>query len=203
MSRDRKPPADRSEGQAQGGLFDQNSQTREQIVKALGGDARAFESLIRVYARLVYAQAFMILGDHGETEDAVQETFVRAYRFRIQLRDPHLFTFWLLSIARNVARDTVRKRPRATMVQEEQARGVPDRRSRSPLRHVEVIDELQRLAAALAGLPARYRLALDLRYVEGLGHRAIEQRMNISNGALRGILVRGLRMLRRELRGDS
>ena len=62
---------------------------------------------------------------------------------------------------------------------------------------------MRRLAVALAGLPARYRLALSLRYVEGLDHRSIERRMNISNGALRGVLVRGLRMLRRELRGNA
>lgn len=203
MSRDRRTPTDRPEGQAQGSLLEQDSQTRELTAKALAGDSEAFESLIRVYARLVYAQTFMVLGDHGETEDAVQETFVRAYRFRVQLRDPRLFTFWLLSIARNVARDALRKRPRAALVAAEQARGVPDRRCRSPLRHAEATDDMQRLGVALADLPARYRLALNLRYVEGLDHRTIERKMNISNGALRGVLVRGLRMLRRELRADA
>ena len=203
MSRVRRPPAASPRSPRSARLPGEDSQTRELVVEALAGDSAAFDSLIHIYARLVYAQAFMILADHGEAEDAVQEAFVRAYRFRVQLRDPRLFTFWLLCIARNVARDVVRKRPKASLVGADEARSMPDRRTRSPFRHVEVTEELQRLSAALAELPSRYRLALNLRYVEGLDHRSIERRMNISNGALRGILVRGLRMLRRDLRGDA
>jgi RNA polymerase sigma-70 factor (ECF subfamily) len=53
------------------------------------------------------------------------------------------------------------------------------------------------LRRALATLPEEHRMALTLRYLEGLDYRAIENAMGLSNGALRGILGRALGTLRR------
>jgi RNA polymerase sigma-70 factor (ECF subfamily) len=44
------------------------------------GDRRAFSRLVRVHQRRVYACAVQMLGDGGDADDAVQETFMRAWR---------------------------------------------------------------------------------------------------------------------------
>ena len=54
-------------------------------------------------------------------------------------------------------------------------------------------------STALKTLPEHHRLAITLRYLEGMDHRAIEETMGLSNGALRGILGRGLETLRKTL----
>jgi len=173
------------------------------VARALDGDRTAFTSLIRKYARLVYGQVYLILRDREETEDIVQETFIRAFQFRVRLRNPRRFSSWLLSIARNLARDVLRRRRTANAVPVPDDALLSDVTIPGPRQLLESADRRQRVKDALAGLPNRYRTALTLRYVRGLGHQAIEQRMGISNGALRGILNRGLERLRTLLRDDG
>ena len=50
------------------------------IERAKTGDRAAFGLLIRQHQRRVYACAIHMLADRGEAEDAVQETFLRAFR---------------------------------------------------------------------------------------------------------------------------
>src|SRR5690349_9547517 len=50
------------------------------IERAKTGDRASFSALVRVHQRRVYACAIHMLGDRGEAEDAVQETFLRAFR---------------------------------------------------------------------------------------------------------------------------
>ena len=176
---------------------------RKTVELALAGDRAAFEALIGQYARLVYAQAFMILHDHADTEDVVQETFLRAYVFRVRLRNPDKFRNWLLSIARNLARDLLRRRyPRREVEAEAEAlpetAGVAD--ERQPGWELEALEREAQLEAAVAALPAHYRTALSLRYAANLDHRAIERSMGVSSGVLRGILGRALGGLRQRLR---
>src|SRR5690606_3019056 len=52
----------------------------ELLEAARKGDRRAFGRLVRMHQRRVYACAVQMLGDGGDADDAVQETFVRAWR---------------------------------------------------------------------------------------------------------------------------
>ncbi|MBN2450176.1 MAG: sigma-70 family RNA polymerase sigma factor [Lentisphaeria bacterium] len=169
------------------------------VRQAMAGDLDAFDALVIRFARLVYAQSFTILHDREEAEDVVQEAFVKAYSFRLRLLQPERFPQWLLAIARNVARDHLRRRHPGDR---DRGSGVPEAvegLGPSPLRAAEIADDVARLQAALGTLPKRYRRALLLRYVEGLDHRALRREMGVSDGALRGILGRALGRLRRVL----
>lgn len=75
------------------------------------GDAEAAAALIRRFQGRVYGLAYSIVGDAGAAEDVAQETFVRAWRHAraYDARRGRVAT-WLLSIARNIAIDTVRVR---------------------------------------------------------------------------------------------
>jgi RNA polymerase sigma-70 factor (ECF subfamily) len=173
----------------------------ETIRKAMGGDQAAFELLVDRFARLVYAQSFSLLHDHGEAQDVVQECFLKAYRFRVRLAQVERFPQWLLAIARNLARDRLRRRDRTDGRgrPEPDLGNLPDER-RSPLGILQVLDDLAQLQSLLGALPQRSRQALVLRYVAGLGHRDIQSRLGLSAGALRGVLGRGLLTLRRRMR---
>ena len=52
----------------------------ETIQEAKNGDARAFALIVRQYRQSVFRICVRILGDSDEAEDAVQETFVRAWQ---------------------------------------------------------------------------------------------------------------------------
>jgi RNA polymerase sigma-70 factor (ECF subfamily) len=166
---------------------------RQGIAAALGGDQAAFEDLIRVYSRRVYAVAYAVVQDAAEAEDIVQETFLKLHQGR--MRDPDRLAAWLLTVTRNAARDRLRRRkPQAA---EETFHALPDDNAPAPGANLEQREFHARLHRALGSLPEEHRTALTLRYLEGLDYRAIEQTMGLSNGALRGILGRALGTLRR------
>ena len=62
-------------------------------------------------------------------------------------------------------------------------------------------DILPRLAILLQSLPEEYRLPLTLRYITGADYETIETQLGLSNGSLRGLLHRGLKVLRSRLEG--
>ena len=75
-------------------------------------EPEAVRALYREYGRFVYAVAHRVLGRHDLAEDAVQQTFVRAWQAADRLdvkRDP---TAWLATIAKRTAIDVYRRESR-------------------------------------------------------------------------------------------
>src|SRR5271155_2098080 len=82
---------------------------REAVRRALKGDNSAFQEIVLLYSRRLYAVAYGVLQDPAEAEDVVQETFLKAYSRRWMIRDPGKFPAWLCRTARNRAFDLLRK----------------------------------------------------------------------------------------------
>src|SRR4051812_19011904 len=77
---------------------------------AIHGDRDAFETMIRAMSRPLFAIAYGILQTREEAEDAVQDTFIKAWKSRWRVRDPQKFPAWLATIARHRAHDILRRR---------------------------------------------------------------------------------------------
>jgi RNA polymerase sigma-70 factor, ECF subfamily len=165
---------------------------REQYRAAIQGDREAFEMIIRLHSRTLFAIAYGILQNREEAEDVVQDSLVKAWKTRWRVRDPEKFPAWLATIARHKAHDVFRRR--GTVPLSEQLT--------EPI-ELEPADTSaldQSLHSALAALPELHRAALTLRYFEELDYRTIENILGLTNGALRGILGRALASMRKQLR---
>ena len=179
------------------------------IQTALAGDPDAFERLMHTWALRVFAVAYAILEDRQEAEDCAQDAFCKAWRARRQVRAPEKFAGWLATITRHAARDRLRRR--ATRPRTVPLFSTADEHEPAPeiaagteaAAGEEEMEQHRRVHAVLSTLPEHHRTALTLRYLEGLDHRAIEQAMDLSNGALRGILGRALETMRRGLRATA
>src|ERR1051325_1205013 len=79
------------------------------VIKSQRGDRAAFEELVRRLARLLFARIYADVGDAHRAEDLVQETFLVAWRSIGQVTDPSGVRLWLLSIARSVVVDALRR----------------------------------------------------------------------------------------------
>jgi len=165
---------------------------REQYRAAIHGDREAFEMIIRIHSRTLFAVAYSILQSREEAEDAVQDSLVKAWKTRWRVRDPEKFPAWLATIARHKAHDIFRKR-RTVPLSEQLIEPVEPEPTNTP-----PLD--QQLHSALAALPELHRAALTLRYFEEMDYRTIENTLGLTNGALRGILGRALASMRKQLR---
>ena len=91
----------------------------ETIQEAKNGDARAFALIVRQYRQSVFRICVRILGDSDEAEDAVQETFVRAWQAISGYDIRFSIATWLGAIACRLCYDVLRRRKRQRRYEQE------------------------------------------------------------------------------------
>lgn len=144
------------------------------IARAKAGDDAAVELLVKQHIDAVYNFLVRYLGNAALAEDATQETFVKAWRNLKHFDESRALKPWLFEIARNAARDLMRKK-RATLFTD---LSTPDTDTAfedtladpAPLPPELFADRelAEHVAHALTDLPPRDRAILVLRYTEDL-----------------------------------
>ena len=86
--------------------------TESVVAAAVDGDEAAFAELTQRHRRELHVHCYRMLASFDEAEDAVQDTFLRAWRSRHTFEGDTLFRAWLYRIATNVCLDMLRTRSR-------------------------------------------------------------------------------------------
>ena len=170
---------------------------RETVRRALRGDTEAFEDVIALYGRRLYAVAYGVLGNATEAEDVVQETFLKGYARRWLIRSPEKFPAWLCRTARNRACDLLRKHRANDHLEE--IPELADADAPCPSANLDMTERNGAVHRLLQTLPENHRIAVTLFFMDGMEYRKIEETMGLSNGALRGILARAMKTLRKRI----
>ncbi len=161
------------------------------IQRVLSGDVEAFALLVdRHHARMA-RYAFHLLGSEAEAEEAVQDSFVRAYRSLATYKEQEQFGAWVLRILVNrcrtrLVRDKRREEVAAAWVRE----------AEQPFEPSERLAMRDELAVALAQLPGEQREAVVLRYADELGYDEISSITGAGISALKMRVKRGCQRLR-------
>lgn len=176
-----------------------NDADGDQLVRACRGESEAVAELLARHRRGLYRFVYRLLGRHADTEDVVQETFVRAFRSLQRREVVGPFESWLFTIAaRRCATWRVRERRQGERLEEETAAALVDD-ARSPHEQV-VAREVQRdVSAALAKLPPAQRVAVALFELEGWRVAEIARALNCAPATVKVHLHRARLRLRREL----
>ncbi|MFL5726411.1 MAG: RNA polymerase subunit sigma-70 [Chloroflexota bacterium] len=171
---------------------------------ATGTDAD-FAALTSTYRRELHVHAYRMLGSFDEAEDAVQETFLRAWRGRESFDGSAAFRAWLYRIATNVCLDAIRRTNRRPQGRSLDSIGEVPWISPYPDRLLDEIappeDQPDAVAvsretielaflAAIQLLPARQRAVLILRDVVEWSARETAQLLDMSVPAVNSALQR-------------
>jgi RNA polymerase sigma-70 factor, ECF subfamily len=84
------------------------------VTRVCQGDSEAFRLIFERYSRPVISFIYDMVNDRDLAEELTQETFVRAFRSLRSMREETKLSTWLFGIARNVARESLRARARAS-----------------------------------------------------------------------------------------
>ena len=167
------------------------------VRRVLDGNEDAFAILVERYYDHYARLATHLTGNREDAEEALQDTFVRAYRNLGRYEERERFGAWLLRILVNQARSvTSRRRRRARLFAEHAATAFEPTSEAHPAERDAIREEVGR---ALAQLPAEQREAFLLYHVEGLdyeemmavtglGHSALKMRVKRACDRLRTLL---------------
>jgi RNA polymerase sigma factor (sigma-70 family) len=150
---------------------------------------RAEELFLR-YAQQIHAFCLYHLGDPLDAEDALQSTFLNAFRALERGVVPYAESAWLYTIARNVCltrrRSVARRRRLESLTPLDDSVPSPDRDA----------EQLVDLTGALHRLPQRQRRALVLREWQGLNYAEIASELGLTQAAVETLLHRARRSVR-------
>jgi RNA polymerase sigma-70 factor (ECF subfamily) len=173
------------------------------VAAAVKGDRAAFSELVRRHQGTVYRIVLRILRDPGESNDAAQEAFLKAFRNLASFDVTRPFAPWIYRIARNQALDVARHKgvspeelERPDPDDDEGAAGavgrdVADPDAESALDRIEAAELKLRIGGALAKLDPKYREVIELYHYEQLTYDEIAETLGIPIGTVMTRIHRG------------
>ena len=178
---------------------------RPLVERAQAGDTRAFGELVERYQGRVFALTRRILKDDDEAEDALQETFLSAFRGLKNFKQEARFSTWIFRVASNAALMRLRKKRHDTVSLER-----PGEDEDGPALELvdwgktpeeELLDRETKdvMDKAIAELPADYAAVFQLRDVEGLSNEDAAEALGTTVAATKSRLHRARLFLRERL----
>jgi RNA polymerase sigma factor (sigma-70 family) len=175
------------------------------VRRVLGGDAAAYEDLVRRWAGRVLAVCHSRVGRAGMAEDLAQESLLRGYAALGSLSDPDKFGPWLHGIATRVCLDWLKAKERTQVTFSDLGGGSDPEgflrasRGERPEDGIEKEDEVRSLLAEVSRLPEELRRVLFLFYYEDLSYRDMAEVLGVSAATVNLRLTKARGLLRRRL----
>jgi RNA polymerase sigma-70 factor (ECF subfamily) len=168
---------------------------------------QAFEALMRRHSRRIFRVARGVLRQEPAAEDAVQETYLRAFAKLGTYEPAGKFTTWLTRIALNEA-STIRRRTRGDAVSPDEVSEGPSNVDESAVDAAPTADPFvesahgrEMLEQAIDALPENFRMVFVLRVIEGLDVRDTSESLEINPTTVRTRLFRAHKQLRGDVSG--
>jgi len=184
----------------------------ELVARAAAGDASAFAAIMRRHNRLMYRTARSVLRDDAESEDAVQEAYLKAWRALPGFRGEASLSTWLVRIVMNQALSRLRRRSGVVVTMsalglgEQTQEDFPmpsDSSSSSDPEDAARRAELARLVERhIDRLPEQFRTVFVLRALEEMSAQEVAQSLRIPEATVRTRFFRARAQLRESLARD-
>jgi RNA polymerase sigma-70 factor (ECF subfamily) len=176
------------------------------VSRCLRGEESAWEELVRLHTRKVYALCYRFTGSNPEAQDLTQEVFLRVFRTLRSFRSNEgSFSTWLARVSRNLLIDHYRRtrQERVTDSIEEQLPVLEEEGAAASARPDQAVagqEASEILQATLQKLSPDLREAVILRDLQELEYREIAEVLQIPEGTVKSRINRGRAELARLLR---
>jgi RNA polymerase sigma-70 factor (ECF subfamily) len=173
----------------------EQEEERGLIAKVLQGDRLAARALYDAHASRVYRVVYRFVGDDVLAEEFTQDTFVKVFGALAGFRGDARLGTWIHSVAVTTAMNGLRTRRRrsAREASLDDAMEIPAQ-TRQPDPDLQ-----DRLAAAIDGLPEKFRLPVVLHDLEGFTHAEIAEMTGVPEGTCKTRLMHARARLREVL----
>jgi RNA polymerase sigma-70 factor (ECF subfamily) len=165
------------------------------VRKASQGDPTAQGELYAQYNQKMFSICVRMTGNRADSEDLLQEAFIKAFNNLGQLREPHLFEPWLRRIIVNECIQFARKRL-STQFFEEQYTEIPDAEDVNWLQLIS----FEQIHFEIKNLPDGCREIFNLYVLEDHSHQQIAVDLNISVSTSKSQYHRARQLLKERLR---
>ena len=148
------------------------------------GDRKAQTHLYTAFYKKIYNSCFRILQNQCEAEDAMQESFIKAFSRITQYEKETPFEAWILRIAINTAIDKLRENKPEWVNYDEKHFHYLEEEDESEEWEL-TLEKTKQIKAAIERLPDAARIIISLYLIEGYDHEEISEILHISSGNVR------------------
>ena len=186
-----------------------NNEINSVIAKALKGDEDAYAKLLHRYKNGIFKMIYQIIKNKEETEDIVQETFIKAFKSLHSYSDKFAFSTWLYKIAYNHCIDTLRKKKLKTQSLDkpiELKEGsvkfqIKDERY-NPENAVILNEKKNKIDITINSLPSKYKKVILFRHHYDKSYQEISEELNIPLGTVKARIFRARELLKKKLKEE-
>lgn len=166
------------------------------IEEAKNRNPDAFDRLMRNELQRMYRIAISMLQNEEDAADAIQETVLKCWQKIGQLKQEAYFQTWLTRILINQCKDVLKSRKRYVSLDDFEVSDFP-----------ELVQEdsyfTNEWKEVLEGLKEKYRIVMELYYVDGFSTKEIAEMLHITDMSVRSRLSRGRKQLEQLLDVDD
>jgi RNA polymerase sigma-70 factor (ECF subfamily) len=161
------------------------------------GDMVAFSRLVDRYRDRLMNVIGRMLNSREESEDIVQEAFLRVYQHRESFDFKHCFSTWIYTIALNLARNELRKKKKYRFVD---IFDMQNKEMETAVKAKIPSNLGPALEAAIESLPEKYKTAFLLRDIEEMPYEEVARILSVPLGTVKSRVNRARSILREKLK---
>lgn len=174
---------------------------KQLITAARQHDQKAFSLLFDLYWDVVYSSQLQLTKDENAAEEIALLTFTKAFDRISQYDSTYAFSTWLITIAKNLSIDRLRKQQRNVEEQKEIAelQEVISDVHPSPEERLIASQNLDHLLLCIQRLKEEYRQLLHLRFFEGYSYKALSEELQQPINTIKVKLMRAKKILSEQI----
>ena len=166
------------------------------IHSACNGDHLAFGKLVRLHENRVRALGMSFFKNEIDTDDFIQEVFIKVYKNLASFKGESLFSTWLMRVAYNTAINSIKRRKEYLSLSDEMEIADTDYDPEEEELRKQTKDAIQK---AIKDLPERYATCLDLFFFYDMSHKDISLVLDLPINTIKSHIFRAKKILRKNL----